>query len=120
EDTNLRSEHPAFARYYELVEALQAHYRQRTFVGRDIAALTRNGPWTVEQERIQRLELPARIMARLHALNLHTWSRDPYAEAAFDPKELESLRRVFERIVAGEIAPPVVCGMAEVVLVRSS
>ncbi|HEX3776530.1 MAG TPA: class I SAM-dependent methyltransferase [Polyangiaceae bacterium] len=121
ETASMRGEHPAFSRYYALVEQMQAHYGQRMYVGKELAAIAREAAplWTIERAEIAVSELPATNMAELHAMNLRTWSNDAFARANYDPEELAELERTLARIAIGEISTgPVVLGMGQVVLRR--
>lgn len=115
ETADIVSDHPAFARYYQLVDELQAAYGQRLRVGATLA-----GPfpgWTTELSLLSPLSLPASHMARLHALNIATWREDAYARAAFERDELDSLAARLGVIAAGvEAAPPVRVVMRQLVL----
>jgi trans-aconitate 2-methyltransferase len=118
----MTAEQPAFARYYGLVERMQAHYGQRMYIGRDLGALALAAApaWTVERAEVRVSPLPARDMARLHLLNLRTWSQDPFAQANYDPSELDELEASLEQIASGVLeAQPVSLGMGQVVLTRS-
>lgn len=115
----MTGEHSAFPRYYALVERMQAHYGQRMYVGRELEALTRCAEWTQVSAEITVAPLPAADMARLHSLNLSTWSKDPFAQANYDRRELAALSAELAQIAAGEIsAAPVSCGIGQVVLRR--
>jgi len=115
----MTGEHPAFPRYYALVERMQAHYGQRMYIGRELEAATRCSEWSLESAEIAVAPLPAADMARLHSLNLSTWSSDPFAQANYDREELAVLGAELARIAAGEVsAPPVSCGIGQVVLRR--
>jgi SAM-dependent methyltransferase len=115
ETADMTSDHPAFARYYQLVDQLQAAYGQRLRVG---AGLTGPFPgWTTELSLLSPLSLPASRMARLHALNLATWRQDPHARAAFDGDELDRLAARLGAIASGvEAVPPVRVVMRQLVL----
>jgi trans-aconitate 2-methyltransferase len=116
ETATLACDHPVLQRYYDLVEALQAHYGQRMHLGADLADLVRAEGFTVEHADVAPLALAATRMARLHALNLRTWGTDPFALERFDAAELEELGRTLLRVADGEeIAPPVRNGMGQVV-----
>lgn len=115
----MHGEHPAFPRYYGLVERMQAHYGQRMYIGRDLEALSASEEWLVERSQIATSQLSAAEMARLHFFNLQTWSQDPFAQANYDAGELAQLGRELERIANGEVtAPSVSLGMGQVVLRR--
>jgi len=116
----MTSEHPAFPRYYALVERMQAHYGQRMYIGRELAAATDCAEWTPQSAEITVAPLPAADMARLHSLNLSTWSNDPFAQQNYDREELAALGVELARIASGEVsAPPVSCGVGQVVLRRN-
>ncbi len=115
----MRAEQPAFARYYALVERMQAHYGQRMYIGRELAALSESPEWVVELAQIAESALPAAAMARLHFFNLQTWSNDAFARANYVAGDLAELGSELERIANGEIsASPVSLGMGQVVLRR--
>jgi trans-aconitate 2-methyltransferase len=118
----MTAEHQAFSRYYALVERMQAHYGQRMYIGRELATLARAAApeWVVEHSEIAVSLLPATDMARLHLLNLRTWSRDAFAQANYAAAELSDLDSTLERIASGEVsAAPVSLGMGQVVLERA-
>ena len=119
ETASMTGEHPAFPRYYALVDRMQAHYGQRMYIGRELAALASCEEWSVESSEVAIEPLPAADMARLHSLNLSTWSSDAFAQANYDPAQLSALGAELAQIASGEIsAPPVSCGIARVVLRR--
>lgn len=108
ETASMEAEHPALARYYELVAALQAHYGQRLDIGKSLTALAAGTPLTVVRSEARVLELDASRMARIHAMNLKTWRTDPYASTAFDAAELDRLDTRLQAIASGdEPATPV-------------
>ena len=116
----LTGEHSAFPRYYALVERMQTHYGQRMYIGRELAALCGSPGWLVESAEISVSPLPAADMARLHFLNLQTWSSDPFARANYPAAELVELGRELEAIASGIVVTPAVsCGMGQVVLRRT-
>lgn len=116
----MTGEHPAFPRYYALVERMQAHYGQRMYIGRELAALCASPDWLVESTEIVVAPLPAVHMARLHALNLRTWSSDAFAQANYGTEGLPELAAQLEQISTGSvIAPPVSCGIGQLVLRRA-
>jgi len=115
----MTGEHPAFPRYYALVERMQAHYGQRMYIGRELEPVTRCAEWSQQSAEIAVAPLPAADMARLHSLNLSTWSSDPFALANYDREELAALGAELARIASGEVsAAPVSCGIGQVVLRR--
>jgi trans-aconitate 2-methyltransferase len=117
ETASMNGEHPAFPRYYALVERMQAHYGQRMYVGRELLALCTSPDWVVESADIAQSALPAKDMARLHALNLQTWSSDAFARENYGAEQLSELTEELQSIATGEAdAPPVALGMGQVVL----
>lgn len=113
----LESEHPTLTRYYQLVEALQAQYKQSLYIGRNLEGIARSAPFIVEHHGQRLFELPAHVMARLHALNLPTWKSDPIAVRNFDPKEIADVEQGLLRIAQrAELCAPVRIGLAELVL----
>jgi trans-aconitate 2-methyltransferase len=115
----MTGEHPAFPRYYALVERMQSHYGQRMYIGRELSALTTCAEWSQESSEIAVTPLPAAAMARLHSLNLSNWSSDPFAQANYDQAELAALGAELSQIASGEVeASPVSCGIGQVVLRR--
>ncbi len=117
ETASMSGEHPAFSRYYSLVERMQAHYGQRTYIGRELEALCASPDWLVESAEIAHSALPAKDMARLHWLNLRTWSSDPFARDNFE--QLAELGETLESIATGEVTvAPVSLGMGQLVLRR--
>jgi trans-aconitate 2-methyltransferase len=119
ETASMIGEHPAFSRYYSLVERMQAHYGQRMYIGRQLEALSACPEWIVEHAEITRARLPAADMARLHFFNLLTWSKDAFARENYAPDELNALGVELEKIANGEIeAPAVTLGMGQAILRR--
>jgi trans-aconitate 2-methyltransferase len=118
----MTAEHEAFSRYYALVERMQAHYGQRMYIGRELPALAQAAApeWVVEHSEIAVSLLPATDMARLHLLNLRTWSQDAFAQANYAAAELSELDSSLERIASGEVGVgPVSLGTGQAVLARS-
>jgi hypothetical protein len=117
ETASMRGEHPAFPRYYALVERMQAHYGQRMYIGRELEALCASPLWIVEHADIAQSALPAKDMARLHLLNLQTWSSDVFARDNYDVEQLSQLADDLQLVATGQVeAPPVALGMGQLVL----
>ncbi len=115
----MRGEHPAFPRYYALVERMQAHYGQRMYIGRELEALSACPEWAVEHSEIAVSPLAASDMARLHFFNLQTWANDPFACEHYATEELSALGAELEQIATGAIeVAPVTLGMGQAVLRR--
>lgn len=101
ETAGLDNVDPFFHRYYQLVEALQARYGQRTTIGRDLGELASTGGLVVIDYSVRAHSLPAATMAALHGANIATWKHDPFAAEAFDPTEVADLERYFASVAHG-------------------
>jgi SAM-dependent methyltransferase len=102
EDTaGVSSEDPTLARYYQLVERMQAAHGQHMHIGRDLADLGRRAGWIVESSQLQPVTLPGAIAARLHAMNFRTWRHDPFITATVAAAELDALGASLDQIAAG-------------------
>jgi trans-aconitate methyltransferase len=116
ETADMRSDDPTFARYYEHVAALQEHHRQDMKVGARLVALATDAGYHVEHAELAPVVLDARVMARLHAMNVRTWREDAFARRAFDPRELDAITADLDAVADGaRAAPPVTCLMGRVV-----
>jgi SAM-dependent methyltransferase len=121
ETAALSSPHPAFRLYYQLVGDLQRHYGQDLTIGRTLGidGNVGNVDWNVEMSVLRELSLPARRMARLHALNLATWRHDPFARVSFPPAALDELAAELDEIASGATtAPDVRHSMRQLVLIK--
>jgi trans-aconitate 2-methyltransferase len=119
ETAEMSSSHPAFRLYYQLVAELQRHYGQEMMMGRALDRALAGSGWSPEIDVLRELRLPARRMARLHALNLATWRRDPFARATFASPLLDELGQGLEAIASGaEEAPDVHHSMRQLVLMK--
>jgi SAM-dependent methyltransferase len=113
----LRSDDPLFADYYSRVQSMHVHYGQDLYVGERLPTLAVETPWMLQGFERTHIVLDARVMAELHAINIRTWSRDPFALNAFDPVEIESMTKSLEAVASGERpSPPVTCVMGQAVL----
>ena len=104
----MTSDDPALVRYYELVEAMQAARGQRTYVGRDLAALAPAETFVVERADTVPVVLPAPVAARLHALNFRTWRQNPFIVASVAAAELDASAQRSRRSPRAR-APPRPC-----------
>jgi hypothetical protein len=65
------------------------------------------------------LRIPAPTMARLHAMNIATWKKDPFMREAHGEATLNSLEAALHAIASGpDTAAPVRSVMAQVVIER--
>jgi SAM-dependent methyltransferase len=121
EGCGLESDDAVFVEYYARVQAMHRHYGQDLYVGRRLPAIaTEAGAgWNIVRYEQVSIVLEARVMARLHAINVRTWSRDPFALAAFDAAEVAAMTEALDMVAAGvRGAPAVRCTMAQLVAVR--
>ena len=118
ETASLEAEHPALARYYELVGELQAHYGQRLYIGEELDSAFDGTGWEIVQSGVVVLDKPAAVMAELHHMNLLTWREDPFAISRFDRAELEQVLEALARIVEGSEDAGVVRNGARQVIAR--
>jgi SAM-dependent methyltransferase len=119
ETAEMSSPHAAFRLYYRLVGDLQRHYGQALAIGRTLDSALAGSGWHVELDAVRDLSLPARRMARLHALNLATWRQDPFARASFPAGTLDELAAALEAIASGAAdAPDVRHSMRQLVVMK--
>lgn len=119
ETAAMESSDPVFSRYYAHVERLQQHYGQQMYIGTQLRALCEASGYRVQRAPERELQLSPATMARLHTMNLDTWSKDPYAIAAFDAEELAALGRELAAVVAGTRASsPVRHRLQQVIALR--
>jgi hypothetical protein len=101
------------------VAALQQAHGQNMVVGKILAHLAAGTGWMVKESRLVGAPLPARLMARIHVMNLRTWKTDRFAAHLCDGDELEKLDGALERIACGnDLVPPVECQLGQVWLKR--
>jgi len=119
ETETLESTHPALRRYYELVDAMQAHDGQALRIGATLQRLLGQTRWTILESRARPLRKPAAVMAALHAANLVTWRRDPSVRASVGRRELDRLAVALGRIAEGtDRCHPVLNVVRQIVAVR--
>jgi trans-aconitate methyltransferase len=112
ETADMRSDDATFARYYEHVAALQEHHRQDMKIGKRLGALATEAGYRVEHAELAPVVLDARVMARLHAMNVRTWREDAFARTAFDGRVLDAITEDLDAVAEGaRAAPPVTCVM---------
>jgi trans-aconitate 2-methyltransferase len=101
ENESLYSDHPALARYYEMVALMQGHYGQQLHIGALLDEVLEGTDWTVVQSESVTLEKPSPEMAQLHVANIRTWGKSGFAIAEFDRGELLQLEKDLALIASG-------------------
>ena len=121
ETARLASSQPALAQYYTLVAALQRAHGQNMIIGQTLDRLAEGTGWEVQRSRLTTARLPARLMARIHVMNLRTWKNDRLAAGLCDPAVLEQLDGALERLACGrDAAEPVDCQLKQLWLRRAT
>jgi trans-aconitate 2-methyltransferase len=118
ETAALSSPVPALARYYALVEQLQAHHGQETLIGETLAALAAGIAGVRVTSVLQEIPIAAAVMARLHAMNLSTWKADPFMLETHGLHTLEVLEGELKVIAERSDFPEGRCVMAQVCIER--
>jgi trans-aconitate 2-methyltransferase len=117
ENCALESADALFINYYACVEVLQRHYGQDMYIGERLPTLAEGTAFVVRRFERTRIPLDARTMARLHAMNVRTWARDPFAISTFDARELAAMARELDAVADGRRAALAVkCAMGQAVM----
>ncbi len=66
----LTSSNPALARYYEIINGVQAQHGQQMYIGNALEGHAREAGWTILQSQAVAPGIPAAAMATLHRPNL--------------------------------------------------
>ena len=110
---------PALARYYDLLEQLQLHYGQKTYIGKRLGVFADSVAGARATSILREIPVAAAIMARLHAMNLGTWKADPFMRASHGLRALEDLESELTEIAARSDLPGGQCVMAQVSINRT-
>jgi trans-aconitate 2-methyltransferase len=114
----LRSTHPAFCRYYEMVAKMQKHYGHELNVGALLTDAFKGTSWSLIYSESVVLKKSARDMAKLHQANIRTWGRNDFAVQAFDRDEIDQLESQLGSIASGSIEAGVVYNTAKRIMAR--
>jgi SAM-dependent methyltransferase len=98
----LESDDPFIRRYYDMVGRLQAAYGQALHIGQSLDRSFDGTGWSIRASTCRAVDQPAAVMARLHAMNIRTWSRDPQAATLFSAAEIATVEFELDRIASGE------------------
>jgi len=103
--------------YYAMVAQMQRHYGQELYIGRKLSGFARRSGHTVILAQQHSFPICGATMARLHAMNISTWKRDPYMSQEYASSKLERLEQgLIELSNCPTPVAPVTCTMAQVVL----
>lgn len=119
ESAALFSPVPALSRYYNLLEQMQAHHGQETWIGTKLGAMAGGVAGACATSLLQEIPVAAAVMARLHAMNLGTWKTDPFMLETQGLRALEDLERELQAIAARSDFPEGRCVIAQVYLERT-
>lgn len=118
ETAELESPVPALQRYYALVKEMQAHYGQELHMGRRLPELAAGMAHVRVTSAQTPLAMPAPTMARMHAMNIATWKKDPFMSQAHCAAELDALEAELHLIAHDDNQPTGLCVMAQVMVER--
>jgi trans-aconitate 2-methyltransferase len=102
ETAQLESDDAVMSRYYDMVGRLQAAYGQALHIGQKLDGCLDGTPWSLCASTCRAVEQPAAIMARLHAMNIRTWSSDAKAATLFSADDVATVQSELDRIASGE------------------
>lgn len=91
---------PVLQHYYELVALVQRAAGQDMHIGAQLGELALRAGFAIESHGVQRLELPIRAMAKLHALNLPTLRTQSVVAEQFSARELDAMQLALDELVA--------------------
>jgi len=94
----LFSSDPVLARYYEIVESVQAQHGQAMTIGKNLDSMVARAGWRAVDSRAVDPGLSASEMATLHRPNLETIRKEAWVKSHFSPEELSELAEGLERI----------------------
>jgi SAM-dependent methyltransferase len=102
ETAQLESDDAFISRYYDMVGRLQAAYGQALHIGQKLDCCVDGTGWSIRSSTCRTIDQPAAVMARLHAMNIRTWSRDAQAATLFSAAEIATVQSELDRIASGE------------------
>jgi len=102
ETAQLESDDAFINHYYGMVGRLQAAYGQALYIGQNLDRCLDGAVWSIRASTCRTVDQPAAVMARLHAMNIRTWSRDAQAATLFSASEIATVQSELDRIAGGE------------------
>jgi trans-aconitate 2-methyltransferase len=120
ETSNLTSPIPILQTYYAMVGEMQAHYGQELYIGLRLQALADTLPCARVSIVQTPIQIPTNVMARLHAMNIGTWKRDPHMLQTHGLAALERLQSALDDLACSNRTDSAVTSlMAQVVVERT-
>ncbi len=101
ETETIRTEHPVFARYAAIVEAMLAAQSNRLYIGADAALFSPPGVTAIVNET-RTVAVRNRDAAGMFAMNLKAWKDGEFVRANYSRKEIGDLERALGKIAAGD------------------
>jgi trans-aconitate 2-methyltransferase len=97
----LTSTDPSLARYYEIINGVQADQNQRMFIGDALEHHAKEAGYTIIRSQPVEPGIPASAMATLHRPNLEAVRKAPWVKRNFKKSEVDDVAAALDRI-AGE------------------
>ena len=121
ETSNLSSPLPTLATYYGYVSELQAHHGQETYIGRRLPMIAESLSQVRVTSRSTPIAMPAKTMARLHAMNISTWKSDPFMLEQKGGENLDDLEQALREIAqTSSELPKGLCEMSQVIVEKKA
>ena len=96
----IRTRHPTFVAYLEIVDGLLASTSARLYVGRTLDAVPDGGAHRRRTSRVATLAVPNRRAAAMFALNLPSWRDEPSVRSRYDDATLARIATELDAIAA--------------------
>jgi hypothetical protein len=94
----IRTNHPVFARYLKLVEAVLANRSNRLYAGAMVGALVPPRGLTPKLNRVRTVAVRNSDAARMFMLNLSAWKDTDFVQAHYGRESVLDLERDLEQI----------------------
>jgi trans-aconitate 2-methyltransferase len=94
----IRTDHPVFARYLRIVEAMLAGHSNQLYAGRLLARLNFDGALRRQASELRPLAVRNRDAACMFLLNLRTWKENEFVRANYSSDSILKLAKALEEI----------------------
>ena len=115
----LSSTNPTLARYYEMIDGVQAQQGQQMYIGKSLEGFARDAGFSIVESRAVEPGIPAAGMASLHRPNLDNVRQDPWVRRNFTDAEIDDVAAGLERIAAEVDGRTPIENVLRIVLARS-